>query len=147
MFVRDALWRSCTKLSWQYVAPETGENLENHEIPRKSRNSTKSEHVWWDAGSAISAKKFWHFPMSPHSTSWISALRRSWKEFLGSRSASVSSTFRKTKRLVVLATWGKVISKCQKNHHSAEIIVFTSRISPVELLSRSRSTLLTQHRL
>ena len=47
--------------------------LENHEIPpNRSMCSGMLEMP-----KSISAKKFWHFPMSPHSTSWISALRRS----------------------------------------------------------------------
>ena len=65
----------------------------------------------------------------------ISALRRSWKMFLGSKLASASSTIRKTKQFVVLATPEKVIPMCPKNRHSAKIIVITSSISPVELLS------------
>ena len=35
---------------------------------------------------------------------------------------------------MILATSEKVIQECEKNHHSAKIIVISSRISPVELL-------------
>ena len=94
-------------------------------------------HPGWGAESAISALVpfcLGTLPSAPDSRGDISALRRSWKVFLGSKFAYASSTIRKTKQLMVLATSGKVIPKCQKNRHSAKIIVITSSISPVELL-------------
>ena len=70
---------------------------------------------------------------APDSSGDISALRRSWKVFLGSKFAYSSSTFRKTKQLMVLATSEKVIPRCQKNRHLAKTIVYVVRNSPVEL--------------
>ena len=70
------------------------------------------------AESAISSLVricFSHLPSTPDSRGDISALRRSWKVFLGSKFAYSSSTFRKTKQLMVLATSEKVIPKCEKN--------------------------------
>ena len=56
-------------------------------------------------------------------------------QLLVSKFAYSSSTFRKTKQLMVFATSEKV-QKCQKYHHSAKIIVILSSISPVDLFSR-----------
>ena len=78
---------------------------------------------------------FSHLSSTPDSRGDISALRRSWKVFLGSKFAYSSSTFRKTKQLMVLATSEKAIRKCEKTHHSAKIIVILPRISPVDLYS------------
>ena len=78
----------------------------------------------WGAESAISSlvpKSFGTLSSAPDSSGDISALRRSWKVFLGSKFASASSTIRKTKQLMVLATSEKVIPKCQKNCHSAKL--------------------------
>ena len=95
-----------------------------------------THHPSSGAESAISSlvpKSFGTLPSTPDSSGDISALRRSWKVFLGSKLASVSSTTRKTKQFVVLATPEKVIPMCPKNHHSAKIIVITARISVTEL--------------
>ena len=79
---------------------------------------------------------FSHLPSTPDSRGDISALRRSWKVFLGSKFAYSSSTFRKTKQLMVLATSEKVIPECEKNHHLAKIIVIAVHSSVTELYSR-----------
>ena len=46
----------------------------------------------------------WNFTTSPSSRNCISALRRSWKEFLGSKFPYASSTFRKSKQFVFLVS-------------------------------------------
>ena len=82
-----------------------------------------THHLSSGAESAISSLMRYIFPTlasSPDSSGDISALRRSWKVFLGSKFAYSSSTFRKTKQLMVLATSEKVIPKCEKNHHFAK---------------------------
>ena len=90
---------------------------------------------WW-----LVPKSFGTLSSGPDSSGDISALRRSWKVFLGSKLASVSSTTRKTKQFVVLATPEKVIPMCPKNHHSAKIIVITASISVTELCSTCSKT-------
>ena len=97
-----------------------------------------THHPSSGAESAISSLVricFSHLPSIPDSRGDISALRRSWKVFLGSKFAYSSSTFRKTKQLMVLATSEKAIPKCQKNCRMAKIIVIASRISVTELIS------------
>ena len=88
---------------------------------------------WWSV-----PKSFGTLSSAPDSSGDISALRRSWKVFLGSKFASASSTIRKTKQLMVLATSEKAIPKCQENCRMAKIIVIASRISVTELSSTYR---------
>ena len=85
---------------------------------------------------------FWlgTLPSAPDSRGDISALRQSWKMFLGSKFAYASSTTRKTKQLMVLATPEKVITKCQKKCRMSETIVIASRISVVECSMRLRDS-------
>ena len=56
----------------------------------------------------------------------ISELRRSRKEFSGSKLAPVSSAIRKYKQWAPAVTQREAISMCIKNHHSAEIIAWAS---------------------
>ena len=88
---------------------------------------------WWSV-----PKSFGTLSSGPDSSGDISALRRSWKVFLGSKLVCASSTIRKTKQLMVLATSEKAIPMSPKNHHSAKIIVITASISPIELLKLHR---------
>ena len=94
-----------------------------HEFQAISAFSRTFPRPSWGAESAISALVpfcLGTLPSAPDSRGDISALRRSWKVFLGSKFAYASSTTRKTKQLMVLATSEKVIQKCRKNHHSAK---------------------------
>ena len=94
----------------------------------------------WGAESAISALVpfcFGTLQSTPDSMGDISMLRRSSKVFLGSKFAYSSSTFRKTKQLMILAISEKVIQKCQKIVILPKI---SSRISPRELSSTEVSS-------
>ena len=77
--------------------------------------------------SALVRICFSHWASARDSRNNISVLRRSWKVFLGSKFAYSSSTLRKTKQLMVLATSEKVTRKCQKKLHSAKICLASLR--------------------
>ena len=133
MFIATFRTRICPYLprAWSSIreAEEEGGSRKVAKIMRK-KNEHFTHHPSSGAESAINALVpfcFGTLQSIPDSSSDISVLRRSWKVFLGSKFAYSSSTFRKTKQLMVLATSEKVIRKCQKKLHSAKICLASLR--------------------